>query len=366
MHTSVAFGLSVLLCACGPSLAPDAGDAASQADRQLGGLAKDATGAIDPSRCTKADERLRPFVLSWDATTQAEFEAHAQSSLLLVKLDGCDLELVPQCRLPGEYRMQQTAGGLQEMFISSEAELYAKLTFSVASLSGELARSKSISASYFVRGLRSATAPAIYRRDLPATCASATHFVASYAAGAYQLASKAGQSAGGSVEVAGQGAGAKAGESASVLFRGGAMAACEAGGAECQAPVRLRLLPITEVEIPAGERAAHQLALTKPEVGTTPIRLTPAQLLPTLNVGRRALKLCVAAWSKDEKPQGTLRFVLDIGGDGVVKTATLKPTDDATPLSDTLRECAQQALLGLRFPSSRDGTKLSNSIPLGD
>ncbi len=86
-------------------------------------------------KCEEAKEgHDRPFVVEWDATDLASFEATAQQRTLFVKYDGCSLKVLYECRDPvaisrfGTYGPPQfTSGTVQGFDIKNEGELYAKL-----------------------------------------------------------------------------------------------------------------------------------------------------------------------------------------------------------------------------------------------
>jgi hypothetical protein len=292
-------------------------------------------------------------VVSWDATTQSEFAAQGQRSLLVVRAQGCELELLPQCEIAGEYRLRETPGSYQALEVSSSKELYAKLSFSVAALSGHLGTDKSLVVKYFIRGLRYATAPAIFRDDLPAGCEGATHFVLNYAAGAYALESTAGRAAGAAVEVESVAAvGGKGEQRASILFRGGDLDGCKAKAFECTAPVRLRLLPILDG---AASSSAARLALTKPEHGT---QLQPITQEVIRNVVRSAAQPMSICARRNLVPGATARInsKFTIGTDGVV---THVEHDRNVGVPDGMAECAEDVMYGLRFPASTKPSTIS-------
>ncbi len=179
----------VLVAACGGTPLTPEDPPPSQTEPDLHPMTASAATALDESKCAEGGVRQRPFVVNWDATDQAAFSAHIQDSLALVKAEGCKLELLPLCTIPGEYRLHETDGNLQSLTIGSEDQLYAELPLGFASLSGHLKQSGSLSLRYFVRGTKTATGARLYRSQLGDGCEGATHLVVNYAAGAYELAS---------------------------------------------------------------------------------------------------------------------------------------------------------------------------------
>lgn len=306
------------------------------------------------SNCSKPEHALRPFVVTWDTTEQAEFVAQGQRSLMVVKLDGCKLELLVGCQVAGEYRFQSTPEGLQSLTVKSEAELGAKLPLALFQLGGHVKHGNALSLRYFVRGVSFATAASVYQTDLRQGCEGATHFVQNYVVGAYELGESASSSAGASAGVGPFGAGGESTKTASSLFRGGAMSECKSGGSGCQAPVRLRLLGILDKRPDAVDAEAHAAALTKPTPGPKRSPLSAKEVVRSVSTLKPAIAACA-----DETPgSGTLSVKLQfaVAGDGVVRTVSLTGAESNLALDRCLREVAWSA----RFPpaAEADGLRL--------
>jgi hypothetical protein len=219
------------------------------------------------ARCGTA-EHERPFVIEWDATDAASFEARATGDVIFVRYDGCRLEVADACAddsvrgALGSYRATEwAAGGLERLAIETSDELSAKLPLGVASLGARVEKGEAFEMEYFVAGTKRATRDAVYAATLASRpgCRGVTHFVYAYNLGAFALASRAklGAEAGGSVFGFGSAA-----ASAQALRRaekkGGDLGACRADSATeiraCAAPIRLTLRAISPGEDP--DRAA--------------------------------------------------------------------------------------------------------------
>ena len=112
---------------CGGTAPPPAEEPsppAQQAQSQLSTTGDAATLVLDSKRCEESKTQMRPFVVGWDATEQSEFSAHGQRSLMVVKVAGCNIELLASCQVPGEYRLRLTEGAMQSLKVSSEGEIY--------------------------------------------------------------------------------------------------------------------------------------------------------------------------------------------------------------------------------------------------
>ena len=51
-----------------------------------------AQNACDPKN------HLRPFIIEWDATDRSSFEAYAANDILVVRYEGCDMQILEECR----------------------------------------------------------------------------------------------------------------------------------------------------------------------------------------------------------------------------------------------------------------------------
>lgn len=205
----------------------------------------------------------RPFIIEWDATDMSSFEQHAANDLLFVRYDGCELQVLDECRNEsirgeqGAYKpVEWTSGSLERIDIGSEAELYAKLPLAKVSFGARVAGGETFHMEYYVAGTRTATRDAVYEADLEGRygCDGATHFVYGYNLGAFALASQAllEYETGGSAF--GFGAGGRGGGSYAADKKGGDLGVCKADDATevqgCKTPIRLTLRGIRPGESP--------------------------------------------------------------------------------------------------------------------
>lgn len=210
---------------------------------------------------------LRPFIIEWDATDRSSFEAQAASDILVVRYEGCDMQILEECRndsvrgSQGAYRaVEWTSGALEKMDISNQGELYAKLPLSVGTLGGRVQGGEKFKMEYYVAGTRTATRDAVYREDLASNpgCEGATHFIYGFNLGAFALGSVTELNAEVGGSVYGFGAGAKTNKRAQADKQGGDLGTCKGDSARevegCKSPIRLTLRPIREGANP--EKAA--------------------------------------------------------------------------------------------------------------
>jgi hypothetical protein len=220
----------------------------------------------------------RPFVVEWDATDLASFEARASRDTIFVRYDGCKLDVLERCadgNAPGKLGAYGTptftSGTVQGFDVKNEGELYAKLPLGAATLSGRVQAGEKLHLTYFVSGVAQDTRDAVYESDLrPNTgCAGATHFVWAYNLGAFELSTSESVSgeAQGSVAGIGSGGGKRSNEKSSVSS-GGKLVACESQDQRsCRVPIRLALRSISQGENPITAKAPASAETSAPAKG---------------------------------------------------------------------------------------------------
>jgi len=107
-----------------------------------------ATGPLVPvnptgiAGCRVGATQTSLLVTEWSSAEKANLQAMLGSTgAIAVAFSGCELRLLPACRLPGSYYWQHTTVASDRIEIHNEAELYAKLPLGAVSLSGELKKS---------------------------------------------------------------------------------------------------------------------------------------------------------------------------------------------------------------------------------
>ncbi|MBS2014312.1 MAG: hypothetical protein JST00_15605 [Deltaproteobacteria bacterium] len=237
MSRQITKGLAIAALAAGACGAP-------RAPEPTGRLMDHTTAGSN--RCTVTKSHTRPFVIEWDATDLASFQAKAEHDLVFVRYQGCNLTVLDcadgsvRGKL-GAYRPTEwTSGGLESFEMTTEQDLYAQLPLGAPGLAGRVNAGESLRLRYFVSGVVTATRDTAYRTDLPAQglCAGATHFVYAYNLGAFELASGAHTRTS---------SGPPPSERA-VLKRGGELDACRdeisRANKRCAVPIRITLREI--------------------------------------------------------------------------------------------------------------------------
>src|SRR6186713_1336894 len=95
---------------------------------------------IGQNRCSEVKPTDRPFVVEWDATDTAMFEAFAQRDVVFVRYEACELEVLTACNddgIAGRYGAYNppmwTSGSVEGFDVRDEYDLYAKLPLGATS-----------------------------------------------------------------------------------------------------------------------------------------------------------------------------------------------------------------------------------------
>jgi hypothetical protein len=222
--------------------------------------------AVGKNRCVVDGDEAKLFLVEWDATDLASFEAQAARDVVFVRYESCQMKVLHGCSddgIAGRYGAystpQMTSGNVEGLSVKTEDELYAKLPLGAATFGGELSKGKALDLKYFVAGTAASTRDLIYRADLAANarCTGATHFVASYNLGAFTLSSVDTLKAGASAAAFGASGGAKHTQSTDALKRGGDLATCSSFDQHaCKVPIRALLRRIADGARPAPAEGA--------------------------------------------------------------------------------------------------------------
>jgi hypothetical protein len=205
------------------------------------------------AKCRVAASYESPLVTEWPASEKANLEARLREGTVVVSYTGCDMRLLSQCRMPGNYGWRRTTTSTDVVEIRNADDLYAKLPLGAVSLEGELERTGRLAVQTTVAGQMQLVNfnPSLASKD-PA-CIGATHVVSALSVGAFKLRSGGTLKARGSADVQTIGTVGGGTENEESLVReAGVPAHCEestdgAPHTECASPIQvfLRALPST-------------------------------------------------------------------------------------------------------------------------
>jgi hypothetical protein len=302
----------VLSCTAGGC---GSGSVRGTADVKVSGRAKMLDQTAIAQKCDEAAKgHERPFIVEWDATDLASFEAKASSDTVFVRYTGCKIEVVDRCSdktIPGRFGTygppKWTSGTVQGFDIETEGELYAKLPLGAASLSGKIAAGESLHLKYFVSGVALDSRDALSRADLAAVpgCKEATHFVSSYNLGAFELESSSHVDGEAEASGVGMSAGGKGKRRESQVGHGGDLKSCTSSTlTACRVPIRLVLRKIDDADAPTvatGPTPPAGPAIGAPPPGSVP---TAAELQEKALVQEQAQKAYTSALDKLQHGDG--------------------------------------------------------------
>lgn len=200
------------------------------------------------------------LVTEWAGAEKANLQALLSGGAIAVAFSGCEMRLLPQCRLAGQYFWQRTTVASDRIEIHNEAELYAKLPLGALSLGGELKKSGELAVETMTSGqARLQNMDAAQITQDPA-CADATHIVNAVSMGAFTLTAGGEEGTKAELAVRGVGANGKLGQSAKIVRGAGQTSACstatdQAPAQDCASPIEAFLTRIPgrgEPEAPPG------------------------------------------------------------------------------------------------------------------
>jgi hypothetical protein len=175
--------------------------------------------------------------VDWEPADRAALETTVEGTVAVVRYDGCTLELLDDCRLSGEYLLEDSSRSTGGFTVRDLGGLRSRLPLGVASLSGEIDGGAALTLKYVTATTANARLSTRTRGMLSGSCDRATHFVRAMVRGAYEIAVD-------------RGAAAKGG--GRIVRDGGDLKRCSdrktaAGDAACRAIVQVVLTPVSEL-----------------------------------------------------------------------------------------------------------------------
>jgi uncharacterized protein len=245
--------------------------------------ANEAMGEADA--CTT--DYAEPLVVDWKSTERADLEVAMKESVAVVNYACRSIRLLKECRLAGSYGFAGVSRKEDVIQLASRDEVSANLPLSGARLGAQMEQGSALDLALVLVGKKSSGLRAVTRPELVGSCDGATHFVRAAHVGAFALATGTRGKVGGFAELFGAGASARSEAERRSVNRDGSSEACRASApdapsppAECQAAIRIELLPIAE--------AAQQVAVTPPAPDDPPGRASPCAPGMVFSEGRCA------------------------------------------------------------------------------
>jgi hypothetical protein len=190
------------------------------------------------AKCRVSKSQAEPLIVEWPETARAKLESLRKRGLVVVRYEGCELEVISQCRAKGNYTYSGVTAKQTTRKIRDADELYANLPLGAVKFEGKLQSAGQLNVDMTLVGRYEAPAARFSRGDLEGDCETATHVIAALAVGSFTFSAGSDAAVGGSVGtvVPGVGGGGKSVASRELLTRDGDEKACAGAGSKDQAP----------------------------------------------------------------------------------------------------------------------------------
>jgi hypothetical protein len=194
------------------------------------------------AKCKVAKSQSEPLIVEWPDSARGKLESMVQRGLVAVHYEGCELQVLSQCKVKkAEYRYQPITRKQSRVTIKDEDDLYANMPVGAVKLEGKLKTAGQLNVQMTIVGRYEAANSTIYREDLEGDCGNATHVVAALTVGSFTFfaGSDAEIGGGAGVGVAGMTAaagGVKSLASKETLQKDGDEASCAKSSLDQKAP----------------------------------------------------------------------------------------------------------------------------------
>ena len=225
----------------------------------------------DQTKCSVRKSQLRPLIVEWPAADRAALEARMRHGPVVVRYNGCELELLRRCRAPGVYKYASLTPKRETVTILDEDDLYANIPIYAAKFEGVLAQHKKLEIDMTIVGMYEADRSPAKPAELQGSCAGATHQIDTFTVGSFAFFAGGGNKAGASLSVAGAGAGVRHRAERTSLRQEGSREACgHAAAADVQPPsgcgglLRLEVVALGKATDPPARAAGAPLSTAAP------------------------------------------------------------------------------------------------------
>jgi len=216
------------------------------------------------TKCYVKASQRKPLVVEWRGEDRAELETQARKGLVVVRYEGCEMEVLSGCKGPGQYEYAANNPQKSMESIRNEDELYAALPVGAARLEGKLRQYGELNVKMTMVGRWEAAKTEVRKSELQgADCERATHVITGMTVGAFTFFAGAASEDSGGARVAGAGAGAKGSRGREELSQAGDPRQCEKATdrnrepvENCGAVIRVEVAELGDVQTPARRAAS--------------------------------------------------------------------------------------------------------------
>lgn len=210
------------------------------------------------AKCKVAKKQSEPLIVEWPDSARGKLESMTKRGLVAVRYEGCELEVLSQCRVKGNYGYQPITRKQSRVTIKDEDDLYASMPVGAVKLEGKLKTAGQLNVQMTIVGRYEAPGTRVFKDDLEGECNGATHVVAALTVGSFTFfaGSDAEVGGGAGVGIAGinaVGGGAKSLASKETLQKDGDEASCGRSSASdksppegCGALLQIEVFPIAK------------------------------------------------------------------------------------------------------------------------
>jgi len=217
-------------------------------------VSPDLASQTGQAKCGVKASAAKPLVVEWPAADRGALEARANRSLVAVRYQGCEMEVLTNCTVQGTYSYLGLNQKREGVRIKSVDELYAQLPVGAVALEGKLERAGQLNVDMVIVGRKEAERSEFSEQDLDGRCTEATHVITGITLGAFSFYAGASAEVGAAVKVGNIGAGASSGTEREVLKEDGNADACAAASQSdaaapdgCGALLRVEVVPIDRI-----------------------------------------------------------------------------------------------------------------------
>jgi hypothetical protein len=209
----------------------------------------------DQTKCGVEKRQARPLIVEWPSSDRRELETEVRRGLVAVRYVGCEMEVLPRCRVAEQYSYLAETRKVDQVVMRDADDLYANLPVGAAMLESKLEHAGQLTVEMNLVGRYEAARSTVSADELQGDCAGATHFVYAITVGAFDFFAGGEAAAGGSVRIGEIGAASTSKSERERLTADGDVAACERSSpddkgppANCDALVRIEVVPLAAAQ----------------------------------------------------------------------------------------------------------------------
>lgn len=178
------------------------------------------------TKCAVAKSHSEPLIVEWPSGARAKLEAVSRKGLVAVRYRGCEIEVLPRCKVPGTYGWTPLTRKEDRVHMRDADELWANVPLGAAKLEGKLARAGELHVRMTIVGRWESDRDLVRVDELAGECANATHVIVAMAAGAFDFWAGVDAQVSGAASAFGAGAGGASASKSELLERDGDTTAC--------------------------------------------------------------------------------------------------------------------------------------------